>query len=190
LRQVKPLLYKTAALVGRRGSMSNSLNAKSDAFIIRFAEEKDSVTLVALIRELAKYENLLDKVNATKALVHESIFKQKVAEAIIGEYRGKAVAYAIFFHNFSTFNARLGIFIEDIYVKPHLRRKGFGKAMFNFLAKLTVERGCTRLEWACLDWNAPSIAFYKKLGADALMEWTMYRLSGESLAKAAEKFES
>jgi GNAT superfamily N-acetyltransferase len=170
--------------------MPKRLNAKPDAFAIRFAEEKDAVTLFALIRELAKYENLLDKVNATEALVRKSIFQQKVAEAVIGEYRGKAVGYAIFFHNFSSFTALPGIFIEDIYVKPHLRRKGFGKALFEFLAKLAVERGCARLEWVCLDWNAPSIAFYKKLGAEALTEWTVYKLAGESLARAAGKFES
>jgi GNAT superfamily N-acetyltransferase len=170
--------------------MPKRLNAKPGAFAIRFAEEKDAVTLFALIRELAKYENLLDKVNATEALVQKSIFQQKVAEAVICEYRGKAVGYAIFFHNFSSFTALPGIFIEDIYVKPHFRRKGFGKALFEFLAKLAVKRGCARLEWACLDWNAPSIAFYKKLGAEALTEWTMYKLAGESLVKAAGKLES
>jgi GNAT superfamily N-acetyltransferase len=170
--------------------MPKRLNAKPDAFAIRFAEEKDAVTLFALIRELAKYENLLDKVNATEALVRKSIFQQEVAEAVIGEYHGKAVGYAIFFHNFSSFTARAGIFIEDIYVKPRFRRKGFGKAFFEFLAKLALERGCARLEWACLDWNAPSIAFYKRLGAEALTEWTMYKLAGESLVKAAEKSES
>jgi GNAT superfamily N-acetyltransferase len=170
--------------------MSKSLNAKPDAFAIRFAEEKDAVTLVALIRELAEYEKLLDRVKVNEALLYESIFQRKIAEAIIGDYHGEAVAYAIFFHNFSTFTARPGIFIEDIYVKPHLRRKGFGKAMFKFLAKLTVERGYSRMEWACLDWNKPSIDFYRKLGAEALTEWTMYRLTEESLAKAAEKSQS
>jgi GNAT superfamily N-acetyltransferase len=166
--------------------MPKSLNAKTGTFVIRFAGEKDAAILVALIRELAEYEKLLDEVTATEALVHESIFHRKIAEALIGDYHGEAVAYAIFFHNFSSFAALPGLFIEDVYVKPHLRSKGFGKAMFKFLAKLAVERGCARMEWACLDWNAPSIAFYKKMGAEALTDWTMYRLTGESLAKAAK----
>jgi GNAT superfamily N-acetyltransferase len=177
-------------VINRVNCMPKSLNAKPDAFTIRFAEEKDAATLVALIRELAEYEKLLDEVKATKALLHESIFQRKVAEAIIGDYRGEAVAYAIFFHNFSSFTALPGIFIEDIYVKPHLRQKGFGKAIFRFLTKLAMERGCARIEWACLDWNTPSIAFYKKIGAEALTEWTMYRLAGKSLAKTAKRSES
>jgi GNAT superfamily N-acetyltransferase len=170
--------------------MPTRLNGKPDAFAIRFAKEKDAVTLVALIRELAEYEKLLEKVKVNEALLYEWIFQRKVAEAIIGEYQGEAVAYSIFFSSFSTFTASPGIFIEDIYVKPRLRRKGFGKATFKFLAKLAVERGYARLEWTCLNWNAPSIAFYKKLGAEALTEWTVYKLAGESLVKAAGKSQS
>ena len=166
--------------------MSANQKAKSGAFAIRFAEEKDAATLVGLIRELAEYERMLDKVKATEELVRNSIFRCKAAEAIIGEYCGEAVAYAIFFHNFSSFTARLGIFIEDIYVKPQLRRMGFGKALFAFMAKLAVERGCASMEWTCLDWNTPSIAFYKKMGAEALTDWTVYGLAGENLAKAAK----
>jgi GNAT superfamily N-acetyltransferase len=146
--------------------------------------------MVALIRELAKYEKLLDKVEATAQQLQESIFCHKAAEALIGEYKGEAVAYAIFFQNFSSFTARPGIFVEDIYVQPHLRRKGFGKALFAFIAKLAVERGCARMEWACLDWNAPSISFYKKMGAEVLTDWTIYRLSGKNLEEASKEMET
>ena len=164
--------------------MRKSAKSETADFTTRFAEEKDAATLVALIRELAEYEKLQDRVEATERLIQESIFRCKAAEALIGEYKGEAVAYAIFFQNFSSFTARPGIFVEDIYVKPHLRRLGFGEALFAFMAKLAVKRGCARMEWTCLDWNTPSISFYKKIGAEAMADWTIYRLSGKSLQEA------
>jgi GNAT superfamily N-acetyltransferase len=165
--------------------MPENPKAQAGGFSIRFAEEKDAATLVALIKKLARYERLLPEVEANEQLVRESIFERKAAEALIGEYNGEAVGYAIFYQNFSSFTARPGLFVEDIYVKPNLRRLGFGKLLFTFIAKLAVERGCARMEWTCLDWNAPSIAFYKKMGAQAMTEWTMYRLAGKNLEETA-----
>jgi len=165
--------------------MPENLKAHASGFSIRFAEEKDAATLVALIKELAQYEKLLPEVEVSEQLVRESIFVRKAAEALIGENNGEAVGYAIFYQNFSSFTARPGIFVEDIYVKPSLRCMGFGKLFFTFMAKLAVERGCARMEWTCLDWNTPSIAFYKKMGAQAMTEWTLYRLAGTSLMEIA-----
>jgi GNAT superfamily N-acetyltransferase len=111
-----------------------------------------------------------------------------VAEVIIGEYRGDAVAFALFFHNYSTFLGRPGIYLEDLFVKPEMRGLGFGKVLLAFLAKLAAERQCGRVEWSVLDWNEPAIRFYQKLGAVAKDEWTVHRLTGEALAKLAEEF--
>lgn len=165
--------------------MLENSKAENSCFSIRFAEEKDAATLVSLIKELAVYEKLLPEVEADEQRIRESLFQRKVAEALIGEYDGQAVGYVIFYQSFSSFTACPGIFVEDIYVKPNLRGMGFGKMFFTFLAKLAVERGCARMEWTCLDWNVSSIAFYKKLGAQAMAEWTMYRLAGKSLMEMA-----
>ncbi len=161
-----------------------------DGFSIRFGGEKDTATIYELIKELAYYEKLQDGLELTEGLLKESLFKYNIVETIIGEYEKSAVAYAIFFHNFSSFTGRIGLYIEDLYVKPQMRKKGFGEAMFSFIAKLAVERDCGRLEWSCLDWNKPSIIFYKKMGAVPLKQWTMYRLTGRNLEKAAEKYSS
>ncbi len=159
---------------------------KIEDFTIRFAEEKDAATLFGLIKELAKYEKLTDKFEATERLIRESLFQHRFAEALIGEYGGKPVAYAVFFHNFSTFEGRPGIYVEDIYIKPELRGEGFGKALFAFIAKLAVKRGCVRLEWTCLNWNLPSIEFYMQLGAEQLADWSIYRLTKEKLEQIAQ----
>ncbi len=159
-----------------------------DGFSIRFAGEKDTETICELIKELADYEKLQDGLELTEELLQESLFRRNIVETIIGEYEKRAVAYAIFFHNFSSFTGRIGIYIEDLYVKPQMRKKGFGEAMFSFIAKLAVKRKCGRLEWSCLDWNKPSIAFYKKMGAVPLEQWTMYRLTGRNLEKAAGEY--
>ncbi len=177
------LLCTVGKIVYRERNVPNHKKRRPEDFVIRFAQEKDAPVIIALIKELAAYEKLEDKVSANEALVKDSIFRRKAAEVLIGEYEGDAVAYAIFFQNFSTFTMQPGIFIEDIYVKPHLRRKGFGKQMFRFMAQLAVERGYSRMEWTCLNWNTPSIAFYKKMGAEALPDWSTYRLSKEALQK-------
>ena len=145
-------------------------------FNIRFAIEADVPTILNFIRELAEYEHLSHEVKATEDLLHEYIFRQKKVEVIIGEYQQRPIGFALFFHNFSTFLSRPGIYLEDLYVKPEMRGKGFGKAMLAYLSKLVEERDYGRLEWSCLDWNEPSIRFYKSLGAKPMDEWTVYRI--------------
>jgi GNAT superfamily N-acetyltransferase len=168
--------------------MDKNIKTRIDGFTIRFGEEKDAGIIYNLVKELAEYEKLLDSLEVTEELLKETRFHRGVVEAIIGEYKHKPVAYAIFFHTFSSFTGRIGIFIEDLYVKPQMRRKGLGEIMFSFIAKLAMERKCGRLEWSCLDWNKPSIAFYKKMEAVALDEWTTYRLAGRNLEKVAGEF--
>lgn len=168
--------------------MSTNIQTRIEGFALRFAAEKDVATIFSMIKELAEYEKLLDRLEATEEILRESLFQSDVVETLIGEFKGKPIGYAIFFHNFSSFKGRLGIYIEDIYIKPELRGKGFGEAIFTFIAKLAVERLCGRLEWACLNWNTPSIAFYKKMGAIPMDKWTVYRLTGEPLAKVASDF--
>jgi GNAT superfamily N-acetyltransferase len=172
----------------RCGNVNTIIQTRIEGFTIRFAEEKDVAILFKMIKELAEYEKLLDNLEATEELLCESLFKRDVTETLIGEYDGNPVGYAIFFHNFSSFMGRLGIYIEDIYVKPELRGKGFGEAMFTYVAKLAQERKCGRLEWSCLDWNTHSIAFYKRMGAEPMNEWTVYRLTGDNLRKTAREF--
>ncbi len=156
-------------------------------FTIRFAEEKDAGVIFGMIRELAEYEKLLDGFEVTEDLLRESLFNGGVAETLIGEYSGRPVGYAIFFHTFSTFVGRIGIYIEDVYIKPEMRGKGIGETMFAFIANLAVKRRCGRLEWSCLNWNTPSIAFYRKMGAIPLSDWTIYRLAGKKLEKVAQE---
>lgn len=167
--------------------MSNAPITNMDNFIIRLANEKDIPIILGFIRELAEYEKMLDEVVATEELLKDSLFERKTAEVVIGEDNGKPVCFALFFHNFSTFLGRPGIYLEDIYVKPEARGKGFGKTILSYLAKLAIERKCGRLEWACLDWNEPSIRFYKQMGAVPMDDWTVYRVCGDSLANLAEK---
>lgn len=154
--------------------------------LFRFAEENDVALILQFIRELAEYENMLDEVVATEELLHEWIFEKNKAEVIFVMENGKEVGFALFFHNFSTFLGRAGIYLEDLYVKPQFRGKGYGKALLKRLAQIAVERGCGRLEWCCLDWNRPSIDFYLSLGAVPMEDWTLYRLSGDTLQKMAE----
>jgi len=131
---------------------------------------------------------MLDDVIATEELLIESLFMKRVAEVIIGEYDGKPVSFALFFHNFSTFLGRPGIYLEDLFVKPEMRGKGLGKLMLSFLAKLTKDRNCGRLEWSCLNWNEPSIKFYKQMGATPMSDWTVYRVNDTALDDLAQKF--
>ena len=159
-----------------------------DDFEIRSATKEDTVLILDFIRGLAEYEQLLDEVVATPEILSEWLFEKEKAEVLIGELEGKPVAFALFFHNFSTFLGRAGIYLEDLYVRPEARGKGIGKAMFKYVAKLAVERGCGRLEWWCLDWNVDSIAFYESFGAQAMGDWTVYRLAGETLRDFAEPF--
>ena len=152
----------------------------------RFSEEKDCPLILDFIRALADYEKMSDQVVATEALLREWIFEKKKAEVLFVCEGAQAVGFALFFHNFSIFLGRAGIYLEDLFVLPAYRGKGYGKALLRKLAQIAVERGCGRLEWACLDWNQPSIEFYLSLGAAPMNEWTTYRLTGDTLDEAAK----
>lgn len=153
----------------------------------RFATPEDTGTILNFIKELAIYEHMLDDVVATEALLKEWIFDKKKAEVLFALESGKEVGFALFFHNFSTFLGRAGIYLEDLFVLPEYRGRGYGKGLLSELARITLERGCGRLEWACLDWNKPSIDFYLSLGAATMDEWTTYRLTGKTLEETAGK---
>jgi len=152
----------------------------------RYAEEKDVPLILQFIKDLAEYEHMLDEVVATEELLTEWIFQKEKAEVIFVLEDGNEVGFALFFHNFSTFLGRAGIYLEDLYVKPEYRHKGYGKGLLKKLAQIAVERGCGRLEWWCLDWNQPSIDFYLSLGAEPMEDWTVYRIAGDTLHKLAE----
>lgn len=147
----------------------------------RFAEEKDIPMILHFIKELADYERMSDRVIATEDLLKEWIFEKKKAEVLFAMEEDREVGFALFFHNFSTFLGRAGIYLEDLFVEPKSRGKGHGKALIRELARIAVKRGCGRLEWSCLDWNKPSIDFYLSLGAEPMKEWTVYRIAGDSL---------
>lgn len=168
--------------------MARIVKSKKEDFIIRFAEEKDVHLILEFIKELADYEKLLDEVVATEDILRESLFVRKAAEVVIGEYKGKPIGFALFFHNFSTFLGKPGIYLEDLYIRPEMRGRGYGKSLLSFLAKLGLERNCGRFEWWCIDWNQPSIEFYKSIGAKPMDEWTVYRLHGNALTELAEEF--
>ena len=171
----------------------------------RHAEEKDVALILQFIKELADYERMLDQVVATEELLREWIFEKQKAEVIfavecdtenndgangchdVSAGSGKEVGFALFFHNFSTFLGRAGIYLEDLYVKPEYRDRGYGTAILRQLAKIALDRGCGRLEWWCLDWNQPSIDFYLSLGAEPMEDWTVYRIAGETLTELAER---
>ena len=153
----------------------------------RFAEERDTPLILDFIRRLADYEHLLDQVVADEATLADQLFGKKNAEVLFALENGKEVGFALFFHNFSTFLGRAGLYLEDLFVLPEHRGKGYGKAILQRLAAIAVERGCGRMEWWCLDWNQPSIGFYKSLGAEPMSDWTVYRLTGEILRDLAEK---
>ena len=153
---------------------------------IEHATERDIPFIHKLIKELAEYERMSQECVATEALLRETLFgEKKFAEVVIAYYHDEPAGVALFFHNFSTFLARPGIYLEDLYVFPHLRGKGIGKALLVYLAKIAKERNCGRFEWAVLDWNEPSIAFYKKLGAIPLDDWTTFRVTGKALDELA-----
>ncbi len=152
----------------------------------RFATQGDEAKILEFIKDLAEYEKMLEDVVATEALLKEWIFEKQKAEVLFVMEEDEEVGFALFFHNFSTFLGRAGIYLEDLFVKPKHRGKGYGKALLKVLARIAVERGCGRLEWSCLDWNRPSIDFYLSMGAVPMDEWTVYRATGEALKKLAE----
>lgn len=152
----------------------------------RFAKRSDIPLILNFIRGLAEYEKMSDEVVADEKTLEEWIFDKQKAEVIFALEGEKAVGFALFFHNFSTFLGRAGIYLEDLFVLPEHRGKGYGKALLKNLAAIAVERGCGRLEWCCLDWNKPSIDFYLSLGAQPLSDWTTYRVTGKTLSELAE----
>ena len=154
----------------------------------RSATRADAALILDFIKALASYEKMENEVVATPALLEEWIFDKGKAEVIFAlDENGTEVGFALFFHNFSTFLGRAGIYLEDLFVKPAYRGKGYGKGLLSELARIAVERGCGRLEWWCLDWNQPSIDFYRSLGAVPMDEWTTYRVTGETLTALAGK---
>ena len=154
--------------------------------LIRYATEKDTGLILNFIKELAEYEKMLNEVVATEELLKEWLFEKKSAEVIFALEGEVEVGFALFFHNFSTFLGRAGLYLEDLYVKPEYRGKGYGKGLLRTLAQIAVERGCGRFEWSCLDWNKPSIDFYLSLDAKPMDEWTIYRLTGDTLQAMTE----
>ncbi|MHB1688140.1 MAG: GNAT family N-acetyltransferase [Ignavibacteriaceae bacterium] len=159
-------------------------NISKEKLIIREADADDVPVILSLIKELAVYEKLLHEVVATEEHLREVLFgERKYAEVLIAKYDNEDAGFALFFHNFSSFLGKPGIYLEDIYVKPHLRGKGIGKSLLLKLVELAKERNCGRVEWAVLDWNEPSIKFYKNLGAKPMDEWTVFRLTEEEINK-------
>lgn len=150
----------------------------------RKAVREDVPLILEFIKGLAEYEKMSDEVVATEEILDEWLFDKEKAEVIFAIAEGEEVGFALFFHNFSTFLGRAGIYLEDLFVKPKYRGNGYGKAILKRLAQIAVERGCGRLEWSCLDWNQPSIDFYLSLGATPMSGWTGYRLTGKTLADA------
>ena len=152
---------------------------------IRPATPDDVALILGLVRELAVYEREPDAVVATEAMLHKALFETRVAESLIAELDGKPVGFALFFHNFSTWTGKPGIYLEDLYVTPDARGAGAGKALLRHLAGIALDRDCGRFEWSVLDWNTPAIDFYRAMGAEAMEEWTVQRVSGDALRKLA-----
>ena len=155
---------------------------------IRPAKEEDSALLLEFIRALAEFEKMGDQVEATEATMRETLFSENrraAVEGIIGEWRGEPASFAIYFHNYSTFTGRAGLYLEDLFVKPEYRRHGIGRQMLAHLANIAVERNCPRFEWVALDWNRNAIDFYEKLGAKKMHEWQIFRISGDKLEELA-----
>ena len=163
---------------------SNTTNNKPS---FRHAQRNDVPLILKFIKDLADYEGLLDEVIADEATLEEWIFNREKAEVIFAMEGDTEVGFALFFHNFSTFLGRAGIYLEDLYVMPESRGKGYGKALLSKLAQIALERGCGRLEWWCLDSNTPSIDFYLSLNAEPMDEWTVYRIAGDTLTELAGK---
>ena len=158
------------------------------AFRIDPAVEADAPVILDLIRDLAEYEKLSDQVTATEADIARALFAEPPrAEAVIARLDDEPIGFALFFHNFSTFVGRPGLYLEDLYVRPAFRGRGFGRRLLAHLARIAVDRGCGRFEWSVLDWNKPAIAAYRRAGAARLDDWTVYRLTGDALKRLAEE---
>jgi GNAT superfamily N-acetyltransferase len=175
-------------LAEKEARVSAPITTSLSDFSVRFAVAEDVPLILRFIRGLAEYEKLSHAVTATEEQLRETLFGgRRVAEVLLGECRGEAAGFALFFHNYSTFLGRPGIYLEDLFVLPEMRGRGFGKILLASLARLAVERQCGRVEWAVLDWNEPSIGFYKKLGAVPLDDWTVFRLTGDAMTDLAKE---
>lgn len=157
----------------------------SEKFTFRYAKRDDISLILQFIKDLAAYEKMINEVVADEKTLEEWIFDKQKAEVIFAVVDDEEIGFALFFHNFSTFLGRAGIYLEDLFVKPEYRVKGYGKAILKKLAAIAVERGCGRLEWWCLDWNKPGIDFYLSLGAEPMDDWTVYRITGDTLSNLA-----
>lgn len=157
-----------------------------DELQFRFAVRQDVPLILEFIRELAEYENMADQVVATEQQLERQLFEQQSAQVLFALAQGKEVGFALFFHNFSTFLGKKGLYLEDLFVRPAYRGRGYGEALLRQLARIARQRDCGRLEWWCLDWNKSSIDFYLSLGAQPMEDWTTYRLTGEALQKLAK----
>ena len=171
--------------------MTQIIRTKIPDLELRTADETDVPVILSLIKSLAQYEKLTHEVVAGEELLRKNLFgPNKYAEVIIAEYKHEPAGFALFFHNFSTFVGKPGIYLEDLFVKPEFRGKGIGKTLLTYLAKLGVERDCGRIEWSVLDWNTPAVNFYRKLGALPMDQWTLFRLSGNAIPELASLIES
>jgi GNAT superfamily N-acetyltransferase len=162
-----------------------NFSASLPDFEIRPAAVDDVPLILSFIKKLADYEKLAHEVVATEESLRETLFKRKMAEVAIGYFQNKAIGLVLFFHNYSTFLGRPGLYIEDLFVDESYRRRGFGAALLRYVAALAIERNCGRLEWSALDWNKPAVDFYTKLGAVPMRGWTVFRITGQSLANVA-----
>ena len=156
-------------------------------FTIRPARADETGVVLDLIRQLAAYEKCSDEVVADENTLHHSLFVEHSAEVLLGEEDGAVIGFALFFHNFSTFVGRKGLYLEDLFIIPEKRGRGYGKAFLRHLARLAEERGCGRMEWVCLDWNAPALRLYRSIGAAPLDDWTIQRLDENAIRRFAEQ---
>ena len=158
-----------------------------DSKLFRYAQREDTELILSFIKELAEYEKMSDQVVATEELLTEWLFENRTAEVIFALENKTEVGMILFFHNFSTFLGRAGIYLEDLYVRPGYRGEGYGKGLLRELARIAVEKKCGRIEWVCLNWNRPSIEFYESIGAFPLTDWTTFRLTGDKLIQLANQ---
>lgn len=159
----------------------------NNSFNIRKAQPGEEGLVLEFIKKLAEYEKCADEVVADEATLRQSLFEERSAEVVFAEEDGVVIGFALFFHNFSTFVGRKGLYLEDLFIIPEKRGKGYGKALLKYLAKLAVERNCGRMEWICLDWNKPALTVYRSIGAIPMDEWTIQRLNEQTLKQFAEK---
>jgi len=170
--------------------MKQLIETNNPEVSIRFASIEDIPVILSLIKGIAEYEKLSHEVIATEEILRNSLFgNRRVAEVLIADYRNDAAGFALFFHNFSTFVGKAGIYLEDLFVKPELRGKGIGKLLLTYLGKIALERDCGRIEWSVLDWNEPAIKFYEKLGAVPMDGWTVFRVTEEKIPLLADQFD-